>query len=634
MNEIIQRVFDFLKEYPPFNILAKDELMQVSSTVKVKYYSKGEFVYKAGDHVHSAFYIINQGGVNLINERENVLTDQCDEGDIFGVRPLLIQTPYIFSAQTSEDSLLYAVDIHQFRTFLEKYSQIALYISSVYANSIDYRGSLSGSQKSIDYFDPSLSGIEKIKDLSPPVNIHQDSSIISAAAKMDQLNVNYLIVVNSDELPVGIITDKDFRTRVIGGNMDKNDPVKNMMTYPVYTQSHKVSIAELQMQMIRRKIGHVLITEDGTTNTKPIGGITLQDIILAENNNPTIIVKEIRKAESLIQLKKARENSEKLLDYYLMRDISMDYLSEIMTEINDQTIIACIRLSVSELSEKFQYNENDFVWVSLGSEGRKEQLLRTDQDSALIYLSDHASDTSQDKEKYLTLAEKVVSKLEFIGFERCPADMMASNPEWCMPLEQWQDTFKKWIKSAGNDAILHTSIFLDYRIVAGNKTIVDDLTQNIFENLEKDSIFLHNLAKGALENPPPLTFFRNFIVERNGEHKDAFDIKQRAMLPLTDAARVMIIDKKIGGINNTPERFRKLASLDEHNRELLNLAADAYEILMRLRAKNGIKRNNNGRYIYPHELDKFERTLLRNCFDPINELQLILKVRFNLGGIF
>jgi CBS domain-containing protein len=634
MNEIIQRVYDFLKEYPPFHYLAKDELMLLSGRVMVKYFAKGEYIYKAGDNVHQTFYIINQGGVNLINERANLLADQCDEGDVFGVRPLLIQTPYIFSAQASEDSLLYAIDNALFRTFLEKYSQVALYISSVYANSIDFKGSIHSAEKGTDFFDPSLSGIEQLKDLRPPSNIHKDSTIIAAAAKMDQLGVNYLIVVNTNGLPEGIITDKDFRSRVVAGNLDKESPVSAMMTSPVYTQSKNISIAELQIQMIRRKIGHVLITEDGTPNSKPVGGVTLQDIILAENNNPTIIVKEIRKAQNPDDLKKARENAEKLLEFYLSRDISMDYLSEIMSEINDQIIVASINMSIAELSSEYQYNEDRFVWVSLGSEGRKEQLLRTDQDSALIYLEEENIEDKTLKEKYLKLAVKVVSKLEHVGFERCPADMMAANPDWCMPLHQWEETFKNWMKTAGNEAILHTSIFLDYRRVAGNKSIADALTQSIFTNLEKSSIFLHNLAKGALENPSPLTFFRNFIVERNGEHKDAFDIKQRAMLPLTDAARVMILEKKIGNINNTPERFRKLATLDVHNKELLLLAADAYEILMRLRAKNGVKRKNNGRYIYPHELDKFERTLLRNCFDPINELQLILKVRFNLGGIF
>ena len=634
MNEIVQRAYDFLKEHPPFGMLSKEELYALAGTVKVKYFEKGEYIYKAGDNVHPSFYVINQGSVSLSKESTNTLIDQCDEGDIFGLRPLLIKTPYLYTAQASEDCLIYAIDTEKFRPYMEHYSEITLYVSSVYANSLDKQSRISSPEKKGNFFDPSLAGIQQVKELKTPVTIQASASIIEAAALMDRLNVNYLIVTDAEDLPVGIITDKDFRSRVVAGNLGKNEPVTRMMTTPVYTQTKNVSIAELQMQMIRRKIGHVLITEDGTIETKPIGGVTLQDIILAENNNPAIIVKEIRKATDVDQLTKARANGEKLLEFYLQREISMEYLSEVMSEINDQIIQACIRLSIKELEGHFKYSEDHFVWVALGSEGRKEQLLRTDQDSALMYLEEDGVPEDSLRKKYLELSGLVVSKLEAVGFERCPADMMASNPAWCLSLNQWKETFKNWIHSAGNDAILHTSIFLDYRRIFGNKKIAEELTKSVFAHLEKDNVFLHNLAKGALENPPPLTFFRNFIVERNGAHKDAFDIKQRAMLPLTDAARVLILDQKISDVNNTPERYRKLATVDNNNRELFLLAAEAYEILMRLRAKNGIKRKNNGRYIYPNELDKFERTLLRNCFDPINELQLILKVRFNLGGIF
>jgi CBS domain-containing protein len=634
MNEIIHRVNDFLKEFPPFNLLDKDDLFKLSGKVIVKYYEKDEYVYQESEPVKEFIYVVNKGAVYLKNLKENLLVDTCDEGDIFGLRPLLMDSPYIFTAQASENCILYLIKTEYFKPLMQSNTEIALFVSSVFANSVDKKTTVASLAKKNFGFDPSLAGIQNLQDLKLPVTISHESTVIEAAIKMNDNNVNYLIITNEQELPLGIVTDKDFRMRVVAGGIKKKALVTEMMTSPVFTKGRTVSIAELQIQMIRRRIGHVLITEDGTPASKPVGGVTLQDIILAENNNPAIIIKEIRKAVNVDQLLQARENTEKLLSFYLEREISMDYLSDIISEINDQIIKACIRQTFIELKDKFNFDENEFVWISLGSEGRKEQLLRTDQDNALIFICDDNNDLDSSRIKYLELTNSVVTKLEKIGFERCPADMMASNPKWCMSLEEWQNTFKTWIQEAGNEEILHTSIFLDYRKILGNTAIVQSLTSSIFQSLERGDLFLHNLAKSALENPPPLSFFRNFVVERNGEHKDAFDIKQRAMMPLVDAARLLVLQKRIEGINHTPSRFRKMAELEENNRELYLLAAEAYEILMRLRSKNGLKRKNNGRYIYPNELDKFERTLLRNCFDPIHDLQTVIKIRFQVGGIF
>ncbi|HMP30151.1 MAG TPA: DUF294 nucleotidyltransferase-like domain-containing protein, partial [Saprospiraceae bacterium] len=572
MNEIIHRVNDFLKEYPPFNLLKKEDLFALSGNVIVRYYEKDEYIYQEGTSIQPFIYVVNKGAVYLKNIKEQVLIDTCDEGDIFGLRPLLMDTPYIFTAQAAENCILYIIKTEHFKPIMQSNSEVALYVSSVFANSVDKKSSVVSLVKQSIGFDPSLMGIQNLQDLKPAITLPSTASVIDAAKAMNDLNSNYLIITDDKELPIGIVTDKDFRTRVVAGGIKKKAMVTQMMTSPVYTQSKSVSIAELQIQMIRRRIGHVLITEDGTTFSKPIGGVTLQDIILAENNNPAIIIKEIRKATAVEQLVQARANTERLLGFYLEREISMDYLSDIISEINDQIIKACIRQTFKELQNEYIYDENSFVWISLGSEGRKEQLLRTDQDNALIFIDRAEEDLENLRKKYLVLATSVVEKLEKIGFEKCPADMMASNPRWCMSLQEWQHTFTVWIHDAGTDEILHTSIFLDYRKILGNTEIVQSLTNAIFLALEKGDLFLHNLAKSALENPPPLTFFRNFVVERNGEHKDAFDIKQRAMIPLVDAARLLVLHKRIGGVNHTPSRFRKLAEVDENNTELFLLA--------------------------------------------------------------
>ena len=176
---------------------------------------------------------------------------------------------------------------------------------------------------------------------------------------------------------------------------------------------------------------------------------------------------------------------------------------------------------------------------------------------------------------------------------------------------------------------MHASIFFDFRPVAGNYELAGMLDGHIKFSVSKQESFLSFLAQNSLQNPPPLSFFKNFMVEHNGEYKDQFDIKARAMMPLTDGARVLALSEGIRDITNTAERFQKLAELDSGNRQLFELLAGEYEILMRFRAIHGLKHNNTGRYFHPDELNKRQRIMLKNCFEPIKELQSLIKIRFN-----
>lgn len=631
MNEIVHRINDFLKEFPPFSYLEKDELFGISGKVVVKFFEKGETIYEENTAPHPVIYVVNKGAVSLSNKARNILVETCDEGDLFGLRPLLTDSEYVFTAEASEDCILYTLRTDLLKPLLSRNARFALYVASVFAGTLEKRVASTQAIKA-NKFDPSLSGIENFQEMNVPVSCKGDLSIKDAALLMNKMNVNSLIIVDDDGLPIGIVTDKDLREKVVAGDIKRKSLISSIMISPVYCMKKTVTVAEVQIQMIRRRISHVLITEDGTTNSKPIGMLTNQDLVLAENNNPAIIIKQIRKTRDPVRLKQLRDATDQLLKYYLEREISMDYLIEIITEINDQIIKACIRGSMEEI-EEHNYNEEEFSWISLGSEGRKEQLLRTDQDSGLIYKAVEGEDPEITKGKYLALARSVTMKLASIGYEYCPADMMASNPKWCMSFDDWKHTFGEWILNPGQEEILHTTIFLDYRKIIGNPDLTTQLTEYIFSIIDRAAPFLNLLAKNALLNPPPLTFFRNFVVERNGEHKDAFDIKQRAMLPLTDAARLLVLVQKVPKINNTSERFKALAELDKPNKDVYLLASDAYETLMRFRAENGLATNSNGRYIKPNELDKFQRVMLRNCFDPINDLQQIIKLRFQMSTL-
>ena len=217
-----------------------------------------------------------------------------------------------------------------------------------------------------------------------------------------------------------------------------------------------------------------------------------------------------------------------------------------------------------------------------------------------------------------------------IGFEYCPAEMMASNSRWCMSLSQWEKQFRTWMTTPSEESTLLSSIFFDFQSVYGNTDMPNQLSDVVFDGVNKSKRFLGLLGVSALQKPSPLGFFKQFLVEQNGEHKDTFDIKTRAMMVLIDGARILALFHNLKGINNTLLRYEKLAKLEPNNKELFESCAKAFRVLLKFRARQGILHKDSGRYIQLNTLSKSDKLKLKRCFRPIRDIQEVLRVRFQL----
>jgi CBS domain-containing protein len=181
--------------------------------------------------------------------------------------------------------------------------------------------------------------------------------------------------------------------------------------------------------------------------------------------------------------------------------------------------------------------------------------------------------------------------------------------------------------------VLLSSIFFDYNFTFGGKELVRELSDYIFANVSKYPMFYYHLASGALQNPSPTGFFRQFLVEQDGKHKDFFDLKHRALMPLTDGARVLILSHQVRYINNTAERFEKLAELEPNNRELFLSCSYATKALLKFRTKQGLLHGDSGRFIALDTLTKEEKMKLKRTFKTIKELQELIAIRFKVSSL-
>lgn len=638
-NTIAHRVYDFLKEHPPFSFINKEDLIEIAGQIHVIYFEPGDIILQQGEKPPNFFYLVREGAVQLYNEykTEKVLIDVCDEGDIFGIRPLFsLNQAYTLTAIVSEEALVYKIPTSSFKKILQTNKEVEHYFSSSFIAGVrNPYASLSKrrifSNNDILIEDVNLSEVQTVPFNNNPITCTLETMIQEAAKIMRKHRVGSIVVVNEKMNPIGIITDRDLRNKVVTGDVCSDCKIVNIMSTPVITSYSEVTAAELQLRMIKNNIHHVCITEDGTPNSKILGIVSEHDILVLHGNNPSVFIREAKRATKPEQLNKIRFSAEQLLKKYLKQEVSIDYISRIMTEINNAITRRAFEITISELIAKGIDAPNvKWSWLALGSQGREEQLLRSDQDNALVFENVNMDIYDDVKRYFLLLAERINEILNECGFEYCPANVMAKNPRWCLSINQWKEQFDKWIFTPGKKEVMYSTIFFDFNPVYGDIELADEMAEHIFNAINSQPSFLSFLAKNALENPPPLSFFRGFMVEHNGEHKDEFDIKARAMMPLVDGARVLALAAKIKGVNSTIKRYNLLAEKEPENKELFEQLADAYEIVMRFRAIQGLKNNNSGRYFRPDELNKMQRLMLRNCFMPIKELQTILTVRFNL----
>lgn len=629
-NTISVRIFDFLKHYPPFSMLNPDALHTIAQSVNVLYFEEDDRIFRKGEQVANNFYIVKDGAVGIYAQSQEQLVDKCDEGDIFGLRALIRKDFYTLCAVALEESIVYSISSDILNNIIITNPEARHFVQIGFTTNTGIK------QAPQDVSDTDMLVMEQnlfdaqTADFTPnPITCCIDTTIKQAATLMTEHNVGSIIITHENK-PLGIITNKDLRGKIATGKHTINEKVSAIMSAPVITRPPDITISEAQITMIKNNITHLCITQDGSNQTVLLGILSEHDIVVSRGNNPSALIKQIKRAEKTSMIYVALQKAQKLLAAYLHQNIPIAFVTRIITEINNTIQIRAIELSLHEMAEKPPVG---FAWLALGSMGRREQLLLTDQDNALVFENVPADDYQRVKKYFLKLAENVNKKLNTAGYEYCPANMMAKNPKWCLSVQEWKKQFDNWITTPSHDKIMLSTIFFDYSFVYGKKELTDQMTASIYQSINKYEIFLNYLGVNALKNPPPLSFFRNFLVEDSGEHKNQFDVKARALMPLTDAARLLALSHNLQEANNTVERFEKIAELEPHNSDLYQACIESFNLLLKFRTQQGLQHEDSGRYIDLNLLSKTDKLHLRSAFKPIKAVQELIQVRFNLSAM-
>jgi len=635
MNTVAELIAEFLKKFPPFDNLTFHELSEIANNIRVVNLEKYTTLFQIDDQLHDCFYVVASGVINLsvIADAEETLLNKCHEGDIFGLRPFFAKNNYMMTAKASQESILYAIPIDIFRPFVADNSRVLDFLLESFAtntsnsNDKNIRGKLLSDN--VAYSDQKSSDMQYFQSLTYnklPLITSPDNVIFEVAKVMAESHSNCIIICNNHKQPIGIATHTDLSTKIATGRFPITATIDKIMSSPVVTVVENISLAEAQLVMLKNNVTHLIATIDGTNQSEIKGIISEHDLIVSQANNPGVLVKQIKRAQFADELKLLRGRLNEIIQNCIQKNIPLFHIYDIASEVNLALIKRSVELAILDLGSP----PARFAWFCIGSQGRKEQLLLTDQDSFLVFEDVLPNKYRDVKDYFLKLAKLITANIEIIGYSTCPNGHMGSITLWCKSLSEWTDQFNNWMDNPGKNSKDISSIFFDYEMAFGEAKIEEAIENVIFKNAINKTLFFDFLGNDALRNNAPLGFFKKFNVEEEGPNKDKFDIKSLALLPLIDSARLFTLSFGFKGVNNTYSRFKQLAIVDPRNAEIYINCAEAFLILSKFKTLEGLKNEDSGQYINLNELNKLDKERLKNALTPMKELEELIKDKFQL----
>jgi CBS domain-containing protein len=533
-------VVSFLEKIPPFQFLPVSEIRTLARTMTLEYFPKDTVILAAGRQISEALYIVQKGAVKLgirTSVGKELVLDMRSEGEVFGLLSLMGRDVARLDVVALEDTLCYTIPAEEVQELIERHREVSEYFVRTSITRYMDRSlaelrtqvNLMGNAEQLLY---SLSVGDVVR--CPALLCTETTTICEAAKCISNENSGALFVTNAEGRAVGVVTDRDFARKVVAGGISADLAVTAIMTTSVVSVESGERVFHALLTMLGRNIHHILVTEDG----KPKGVLTSHDLMLLQGKSPVSLARNIEQQQSVDDLAAAQKRIGDLLPLLMREGARASHITRVVAELNDRVMMKILKLA----EEKLGPPPVPYCWVVLGSEGRREQTFKTDQDNALIYADPPEAELGPAGSYFETLALYAQEALERCGYPPCTGGWMASNQRWRMPLSAWQAMFCEWIAEAAYHSVEDALILLDMRPVAGEFGLFETLWTAVTEQLKTGSFFKSILACISVGRKPPLGFFRTFVLDRSGEHKEELDIKSTGTGPIVEAARLFAVD--------------------------------------------------------------------------------------------
>jgi CBS domain-containing protein len=406
-----------------------------------------------------------------------------------------------------------------------------------------------------------------------------------------------------------------------------------VMSSPLVSTGPDQLIFDALLEMTRRGIHHLGVVAE----ERLVGVVSSHDIILLHGAHPVALVRDIESAGTLEALETIAPRSQGVVEWLAGAGAGALDIGRIVAELNDRLVRRALQFVVTALEEGGHGRPPlPFSWIAAGSEGRREQTLKTDQDNGLVYADPPAAAREAAGRYFTHLASAMGQALARLGFPPCPGDFMASNPRWCQPESAWREYFAGWMESPEPQQVLNACLFFDLRPIAGDEGPGRALWDWVCERAPGQRLFLGYMAKAALERNVPLGFFGGFVLERSGAHRGTLDLKARAVFPIAQSMRACALSLGLRE-TNTVERLQAVGVRGFFSESQVADLRDAYEVISRLRLRHQLACLDAGQspdnFINPERLSRADSVLLKQAFKTVEWLQRQIEDRFQAGLI-
>jgi CBS domain-containing protein len=451
--------------------------------------------------------------------------------------------------------------------------------------------------------------------------------VTDVAALMKERNISG-VVVCAGRVPVGVITDRDLRNKVVATGADPRQlAASSIMSAPLVTVREDEHVFEVVYKMSKHKI-HRVVVVDG--NGALCGVITDSDVIRMQTNTPSYLMRDLDRAANLEELAAVNRKVTELVVHLIRTGVRTRDLVRLIASIHDAVALRAIEI----LTHEQQWSlPSEFAFLVLGSEGRMEQTLQTDQDNAIVYGDDLPR---ADVENLEAFSRALIDALISIGVPECPGGMMAKNPAWRRSRQDWMDQIARWGALPNPANILQYSMFADLRTLYGDAELERQLKSHIARHIRQSSVFLAHMAKNVVGFSPPVGFFGRIKTESSGPNRGKFDVKKAGLFQITEGVKVLALEAGLLG-GGTREKLDLLEQQELISEGTATDLAISYNFLSFVRLRSQVRAISEGKaptnHIDPEELDSVERMRLKIAFSVVKSFQNLLRMRYRLNFI-
>ena len=621
-NSLLRATADALRRQAPFSTMMEDEVLWLVQRLSVAYFERDAVLLEPASAPPDSLFIIKQGTVSGDTaEGQTIL--QLATGEMFPLGALLADRGAANRYVAATDTFCYLLPAADFHALLAKSAEFndfctrriaSLLEESQRAVQAEYALALDDEHR---FARPLSSLVQRA-----PLSTLAGTPLAEALAAMEAARVGSVVVTDVSMQPVGILTLKDVLARVTLAGVPLATPIAAVMTPRPATLPADAPVADALVMMARQGIHHIPLIQEG----RLVGVVSEKDVFALRRLSVEGITAAIARSDTPERLPALAHDIGDLAHSLLAQGMDAENLTAIISSLNDRLTERIITLECQTDDALIGLR---WCWLALGSEGRMEQTLATDQDNALIYAA--AGDAQ--RAALLDFARRVNQRLDACGFPLCKGDIMASNPKWCLSLDDWQQQFAQWIDHGSPEALLHASIFFDFRALTGDAALALDLRAWLNRAAQKNPRFLHQMASNALRNRPPLGVVRDFVLSEDEAHPHTIDLKLNGATPFVDAARIFAL--AAGSTQtNTAKRLREAAhALHIPDPELADWnRAFHFLQLLRLRHQHGQQHAGStpDNHLNPDTLNPLDRRILKEALRQARKVQARLAMDYKL----